>query len=355
MEDTGANFERLSDEEIVRDLQKLALGETGISVAMVPGSTQKVYVPPTHRPAALSCRTLSREIPRGSSTASVSSLVAAHAREVELPDHDSLWRRGDEEPHPLSPSSRGRSFLDFPRGRRAGTALHELLEVVDFSLEPIEAARQVVREKLAQFGFEIAWQEAVLQMLQATLSVPLDPTEPSFHLLSLPPAQRLHELEFCFPLDLLTSKRLGAAFAVHRSLVFPTDLTETLERLDFVPVHGNMRGFIDLVFEREGRFYLVDWKSNFLGPNLEAYGAAALRDVMKRELYVLQYHLYAVALDRYLAFRIPGYRYKTHFGGVFYLFLRGINPEQGPEYGVFRDRPSEALIRELSRCLHAAS
>jgi exodeoxyribonuclease V beta subunit len=128
-----------------------------------------------------------------------------------------------------------------------------------------------------------------------------------------------------------------------------------LERLDFVPVHGNMRGFIDLVFEREGRFYLVDWKSNFLGPNLEAYGAAALRDVMKRELYVLQYHLYAVALDRYLAFRIPGYRYKTHFGGVFYLFLRGINPEQGPEYGVFRDRPSEALIRELSRCLHAAS
>ena len=356
VEDTGTHFERLSDEDIVRDLQQLARGErTGISVETVPSSTQQVYTPPARPPVTLACRTLSREIPRGSSTASFSSLIAAHAREVELPDHDSLWRRGDEEAQPLSPSSRGRSFRDFPRGRRAGTALHELLEVVDFSLEPIETARQVVREKLAQFGFEIAWQEAVLQMLQDTLSVPLDPNEPSFHLSSLPAARRLHELEFCFPLDLLTSKRLRAAFAVHRSLAFPTDLAEALEQLDFVPVHGAMKGFIDLVFEREGRFYLADWKSNFLGPNLEAYGPAALRDVMKRELYVLQYHLYAVALDRYLAFRVPEYQYNTHFGGVYYLFLRGISPQQGSEYGVFRDRPSEALIRELSRCLHATT
>ena len=355
VEDAGTHFERLSDEEILRDLNQLARGErSGISVETVPSSTQQVYTPPARPPVTLACRTLSREIPRGSSTASFSSLTAAHAREVELPDHDSLWRRDDEEAQSLSPSSHGRRFLDFPRGRRAGTALHELLEVVDFSLEPIEAVRQAVREKLAQFGFEITWQEAVLQMLQATLSVPLDPNEPSFHLSSLPAAQRLHELEFCLPLDLLTSKRLRAAFAVHRSLAFPTDLAEVLERLDFVPVHGNMKGFIDLVFEREGRFYLADWKSNFLGPNLEAYGSAALRDAMKRELYVLQYHLYAVALDRYLAFRIPGYQYKTHFGGVYYLFLRGINPQQGSEYGVFRDRPSEALIRELSRCLHAA-
>ena len=114
-----------------------------------------------------------------------------------------------------------------------------------------------------------------------------------------------------------------------------------------------MKGFIDLVFERDGRFYLADWKSNFLGPDLEAYGQAALREAMIRELYVLQYHLYAVALDRYLAFRIPEYQYGTHFGGVYYLFLRGISPQHGSEYGVFCDRPSEALIRELSRCLHA--
>ena len=191
-------------------------------------------------------------------------------------------------------------------------------------------------------------------MLQDTFSVPLDPNEASFSLSLLGETQRLHELEFSFPLDLLTSKRLRAAFAVHRSLAFPNELAEALEQLDFVPVRGAMKGFIDLVFEREGRFYLADWKSNFLGPDLESYGQAALREVMVRELYVLQYHLYAVALDRYLAFRIPEYQYNTHFGGVYYLFLRGISPQRGSEYGVFRDRPSEALIRELSRCLHAA-
>jgi exodeoxyribonuclease V beta subunit len=163
----------------------------------------------------------------------------------------------------------------------------------------------------------------------------------------------LHELEFSFPLDLLTSKRLRAAFAVHRGIEFPTGLPEALEQLDFVPVRGAMKGFIDLVFERDGRFYLADWKSNFLGTDVDAYAQAALREVMMRQLYVLQYHLYAVALDRYLAFRIPGYEYDTHFGGVYYLFLRGIKPEHGSKYGVFFDRPSQALIRELSRSLHA--
>jgi len=83
-------------------------------------------------------------------------------------------------------------------------------------------------------------------------------------------------------------------------------------------------------------------------------GQAGLREVMMTELYVLQYHLYTVALDRYLAFRIPEYQYRQHFGGVYYLFLRGMSLDGGSEYGVFRDRPSETLIRELSRCLHAA-
>jgi exodeoxyribonuclease V beta subunit len=232
--------------------------------------------------------------------------------------------------------------------------LHELFQTVDFSLQPIESARQLVRHKLAQYGFESGWQEPVIQMLKDTFSVPLDPNHASSSLSSLMRVQRLHELEFSFPLDLLTSKRLRAAFAVHRSLQFPTVLAEALERLDFVPVHGAMKGFIDLVFETDGRFFLVDWKSNFLGVELDAYGPAALRDVMVREFYVLQYHLYAVALHRYLAFRIPEYQYATHFGGVYYLFLRGISPQRGPGFGIFRDRPSETLIRELSRCLHSA-
>jgi len=349
-----AHRDALSDETILRDLQRLTEGgRAGIALSNVPQPSPEVYAPSAQQPVGLACRTLTREIPKGWGVASFSSLIAGKARETELPDRDSLsGSRGEEAERPLLP--RIRTFLDFPRGRRAGTALHELFETVDFSLQLDEPARQLVREKLAQFGFETGWLEPVLQMIRDVLSTPLDPNDAAFSLSSLPGARRLHELEFSFPLDLLTSKRLRAAFAVHRSLKFLAALPEALEQLDFVPVRGAMKGFIDLVFERDGRFYLADWKSNFLGGELEAYGQAPLREVMMKELYVLQYHLYAVALDRYLAFRIPEYQYRTHFGGVYYLFLRGMSPQRGSEYGVFRDRPPEALIRELSRCLHAA-
>jgi exodeoxyribonuclease V beta subunit len=354
LEDVNKTFSALSDETIWNDLERLALdGRTGIALSDVPSSSGEVYVPPARPPITLACRTLRREIPRGWGVASFSSLIAGRARDAELPDRDSIWGRRNEDVAP-SPQARARTFLEFPRGRRAGTALHELFEAVDFSLQSVDPARQLVKETLSQFGFEAAWQETVLQMLRDVLSVPLDRDKAEFSLSSLPQARRLHELEFSFPLDLLTSKRLRAAFAVHRSVEVPITLPEALEQLDFMPVRGAMKGFIDLVFEREGRFYLADWKSNFLGPDLEAYGQAALREVMMKELYVLQYHLYAVALDRYLAFRIPEYQYSTHFGGVYYLFLRGMRPERGSEYGVFYDRPSEALVRELSHCLHAA-
>ena len=70
---------------------------------------------------------------------------------------------------------------------------------------------------------------------------------------------------------------------------------------------------------------------------------------MAREAYYLQYLVYCVALHRYLGSRVSGYRYDTHFGGVRYLFLRGMRPEHGSRYGVYTDRPSEALIRALDR------
>ena len=107
-----------------------------------------------------------------------------------------------------------------------------------------------------------------------------------------------------------------------------------------------------MVFEYKGQFYLVDWKSNYLGRNSDAYNPEALRQTMIREFYVLQYYIYSVALHRYLSFRLPKYRYERHFGGVFYLFLRGIDPAWGPTNGIYYDLPEKALIEDLSHCFH---
>jgi exodeoxyribonuclease V beta subunit len=72
---------------------------------------------------------------------------------------------------------------------------------------------------------------------------------------------------------------------------------------------------------------------------------------MTRNLYPLQYLLYTVALDRYLSLRVAGYDYEKHFGGIYYLFLRGVDASQGCQYGIFRDLPPAGLVKSLSERL----
>ena len=106
-----------------------------------------------------------------------------------------------------------------------------------------------------------------------------------------------------------------------------------------------------MVFRFEGRYFIVDWKSNDLGPSMEDYRRERIESAMAEGLYHLQYLLYTLALDRYLSARVPRYDYTAHFGGVFYVFLRGVDPARGPGYGLFRALPSEPLIRRLRRGL----
>ena len=108
---------------------------------------------------------------------------------------------------------------------------------------------------------------------------------------------------------------------------------------------------MDLVFLWRDRFYLVDWKSNFLGDSPKDYNQESMASAMKKECYVLQYTIYTLALDQYLRLRMPGYSYKKHFGGDYYIFLRGVNPGMGPEFGIYRDLPSRELIDGLRKGL----
>jgi len=119
------------------------------------------------------------------------------------------------------------------------------------------------------------------------------------------------------------------------------------EGLSFESLRGLMKGYIDLVFRVDGRFYLADYKSNHLGDRLEDYCGPGLGRAMRVHRYDLQSLIYTLALHRYLRRRLPGYAYERHFGGAYYLFLRGMRPEQGPRYGVYRDRPPLDLIEAL--------
>jgi exodeoxyribonuclease V beta subunit len=181
--------------------------------------------------------------------------------------------------------------------------------------------------------------------------VPLDPDDPEFRFSRVTGPERLNELEFYFPLKRIGPQVLVEVFGRVGLHELSGEFPERLGRLDFSPQKGFMKGFMDLVFRYEGRFYLVDWKSNHLGPRVEDYDAQGLAAAMQKGTYILQYHIYALALHRYLKWRLPGYGYETHFGGVRYVFLRGVDPDRGPQYGVYRARPSERLIQALEENL----
>ena len=94
---------------------------------------------------------------------------------------------------------------------------------------------------------------------------------------------------------------------------------------------------------------VFDWHLKMLG--LDGVNAR-ISDTLAvdGEVFALATHegnLYALALDRYLALKLAGYDYETHFGAIYYIFLRGVDPEQDPSLGVYRDRPDARLIRAL--------
>jgi exodeoxyribonuclease V beta subunit len=128
-------------------------------------------------------------------------------------------------------------------------------------------------------------------------------------------------------------------------------LPESIGRLVLAPARGFIRGFVDLVFEFERRYYLADYKSNWLGNRHEDYAPAQLAAAMSEAFYDLQYLLYTVALHRYLRLRIRDYDYDRHFGGVYYLFVRGMQPQHGCSSGVYATRPEKVLIERLDALL----
>jgi len=101
----------------------------------------------------------------------------------------------------------------------------------------------------------------------------------------------------------------------------------------------------DLVARHEGRYYLMDYKTSFLGEHASDYAPERLTGHMA-DHYVLQYHLYLVALHAHLTERLADYDYDRHFGGVYYLYVRGMTG--AGDTGVFVDRPPKALVEALS-------
>ena len=235
---------------------------------------------------------------------------------------------------------------EFPRGARAGGCLHAILEHVRFDAQP-EEMEELTARTLAVHGIAAEWADVVTRAIIAVLETPLGGDVGGFRFRNLAPACRRSELGFLLASASeeapVTPARLSGVLTEGPSNYY----APRLARLPFPPFAGFLRGFVDLVFEQEGRWYVVDWKSNFLGETVADYHPARLRQVMEDHHYTLQLHLYSLALHRHLAARLPGYDYERHFGGAYYIFLRGVSPEHPEGSGIFHERPTCKRIAEL--------
>ncbi len=349
----------IPDEEAFRaDLERLVHGQGDcICLTALPEPNSALRLQWNAEPAiSLDCRRFQGEIDNSWRVTSASSIMtgSSNLRTMESPDYDDPvdfpGPAGGPEDEDTGEFTGQELLYTMPRGAETGTMLHDILRSVDFAHVNSSSTRKIVDEKLLLHGFEPALAEEILTMLKRVTTLPLDGRE--MRLSCIAKADRIDEMSFCYPLERLDKELLWAIFNPYKE-TNPIFIS-ILPRLFLQPVSGFMRGFIDLVFFFQGRYYLVDWKSNFLGARTTDYRQEILVREMVDSLYVFQYLVYTLALHQYLESRIPGYRYEEHFGGVYYLFLRGICPRLGPDFGVYFDLPPSELIQKLQRLLGGA-
>ncbi|MEJ2455037.1 MAG: exodeoxyribonuclease V subunit beta [Candidatus Thiodiazotropha sp.] len=336
------------DESVVdRDLQALVARSKGcIAVLPMPQprsrSQLELGMPPALEPA----RRFTGQLPPLQRVASFSSLVAGHSE--DLPDYDA--QRAAEAA--MQPLPEGHDIHGFPRGAGPGRCLHAILERVDFSALHESELSATVAEQLGQHAIDAGWVPVVARMVQDLVETPLNAQ--GLKLSQVGRARRVDEMGFHFPVRGLETSAISRLGERHRFSAVP-EMTAGLGCVTGGRLQGFVKGFIDLVFEWEGRYYLVDYKSNWLGSGIGDYHQGALRDAMLEHGYPLQYALYTLALHRYLGLRLADYDYERHFGGVYYLFLRGITPHTGSEYGVVAERPAHGFVDALDKLMRQVS
>lgn len=371
-----------SDDDLFAELRNISSAAISVGEAEDLGGAVR-WEPPENADADLTVRKLNRDLDTSWQRTSFTTLVSGEVVGDETP-YDEVYEDYEPEVEPddvLSPSAASEVPLaNFPRGAGPGTFLHSVLEQLDFgSVHRGRELEHVLDEQLRRFPLNRVHRPTLVRGLKAAIKTPLGPLFDHQDLSSVNSGDRLNELDFDLPLaggygagDIaLTVQRVAKVFDAHaeRSSAPLGEYARRLRQRPELPARGFLTGTIDLVVRRDGRYSIMDYKSNWLtgsatGPggvqlSVNAdYSPARLADEMVSHDYVLQYHLYTVALHRFLRWRLgDGYDYDRHVYGAIYLFLRGMTgpdtprSDDGIPYGVYADRPSLELVEDLDAVL----
>jgi len=293
-------------------------------------------------------------------TSSFSALTAGQHASIERQERsehaDDIPEVQTEEPS-VSDSI---SIFSFPRGAMPGECLHHIFEHWDFANTDKEPLKTLVADSMNRFSIakpesRPEWYETVADAVLNTLNKPLKTasTPTGFCLAKVAAEDRQAELEF-----LLAAR--GSTDGIQRLLIdpkfqLPLVFVEASKQLNHKRIQGFLTGFIDLVFkDDQGRYHVLDWKSNHLGYSSQDYSPDRIEHAMAETHYYLQALIYLLALHRYLQQQIPDYDIAQHLGGAWYAFVRGVDINQSedePTNGFYQLTPSTALIQALDELL----
>lgn len=242
---------------------------------------------------------------------------------------------------------------NFPKGSAAGSCLHEILDILDLSNvqdSGLEINRRiknnypiVYKQLLEMCNDDLA--EVSLKMVGWIGNITKAKIHQDFSLDTLKPKQYLSEMSFCMSMkdEYFDSAKINDLLKFHGINIPQLNRAEAVRYLV---------GSIDLVYQHAGKFYVADYKSNFLGFSYQDYSAVELDKCMAQSSYYLQALIYTVALHRYLKSRLNNYDMDLHLGGCSYLFLRGMR--DGMADGVFNWQPPKDLVLAMDELLGTA-
>ena len=350
-------------------LENLVAGNPHSDKTSAPTATDVAYSPPIINTQDIApARTPARKLPSDWWVASYSALKygseqASQRSDETTPDQPQIEPASAQEANFLDQSeaegSEGQTPVigeatnmhDFPRGADPGSFLHDLLEwagEAGFAQAlnlPEQAIREVVARRCKLQKLD-KWTDVLVTWLRSYLNTGFRISDnSSFSLASLNTYQV--EMEFFFASHQVPAARLDKLVTAN-TMKGPDGHTGAA-RPPLKPnmLNGLFKGFIDLTFEHDGRYYVADYKSNHLGQDDASYDSAAMKKSMLEHRYDLQFSLYMLALHRQLKLRLgAAYDYDRHIGGAVYLFLRGAGAST---QGVYFERPPKAMIEQMDR------
>jgi len=345
-----------------------------------PPADSSRFVPPAGGTAALDVARFDRQFDRQWVRTSYSGLTrAAHdaglpvvLETVEVDETTNV-----DEPLVAAPVAPAEGALsgpvalgEVPGGARVGTLVHEVLEQVDFAATDLSGELAGAAAEVGASRVVTGHVDALLAGLALAIETPLGPDWPQHRLRDLTATDRLDELSFDLPLaggdhPLAAVVTMDAVADVFAGLPSDDPLADYHERLRdpvlATGVRGFLNGSIDLVARLGDRHVVIDYKTNLLAPPGETpiswhYRPDALAAAMADAHYPLQAALYAVALHRFLRWRLADHDPARHLGGVAYLFLRGMTGAETPlvdgrPCGVFAWQPPASFVTDLSDLL----